>query len=123
MVREKLQGEVVNTRLVSDSLHDMLQTLAPVFQNDNAPVHTSSCVKIWLHEHDDVVKHLMWRHQSSYLNIIECLWVLLRSKIRARFHLPRTLCELETALHANSEELSSRFIFVNPTSNARCHSG
>ncbi|GFW71355.1 hypothetical protein TNCV_537731 [Trichonephila clavipes] len=30
------------------------------FQDDNAPVHKSRCVQIWLHEHDDEVEHLTW---------------------------------------------------------------
>ncbi|GFX86701.1 retrovirus-related Pol polyprotein from transposon 412 [Trichonephila clavipes] len=53
----------------------MLQTLfpgeRPMFQDDNAPVHTSRCVQTWLHEHDHEVEHLTWCPQSRDLNIIE----------------------------------------------------
>ncbi|GFW56022.1 transposable element Tcb2 transposase [Trichonephila clavipes] len=49
--------------ILGDHLHPMLQTLfpgeRPVFQDDNAPVHTSRYVQTWLHEHDDEVEHLI----------------------------------------------------------------
>ncbi|GFY15732.1 DDE_3 domain-containing protein [Trichonephila clavipes] len=67
----------------------MLQNLSleehPVFQDDNAPVHTSRCVQTWLHEHDDEVEHLTCCRQSPELNIIECLCGFLENKVRARF--------------------------------------
>ncbi len=81
----------------------MLQTLLPrerpVFQDDNAPVHTSLCIQTWLHEHDDEVEHLTCCPQSPDLNIIELLWGYLENKVRAQSPSPRTLSELETALH------------------------
>ncbi len=63
--------------ILADHLYPMLQILfpgkRPVFQDDNAPVHTSRCVQTWLHEHDDEVEHLTWCHQFPDLNIIEPL--------------------------------------------------
>ncbi|GFW75897.1 long-chain-fatty-acid--CoA ligase 5 [Trichonephila clavipes] len=71
----------------------------PVFQEDNAPVHTSRCVQTWLHEHDDEAEHLTWCPQSPDLNIIKPLWSYLENKVHARFPPPHTLFELETVLH------------------------
>ncbi|GFU92493.1 DDE_3 domain-containing protein [Trichonephila clavipes] len=61
--------------ILADHLHPM--TLfpgeRPVFQDDNAPVHTPCCVQTWLQEHDDKVEHLTWCPQSLDLNIVELL--------------------------------------------------
>ncbi|GFW85474.1 transposable element Tc1 transposase [Trichonephila clavipes] len=79
--------------ILADHLHPMLQTLFPgeclVFQDDNAPVHTSRCVQTWLHEHDDEVEHLTWCPQSPDLNIIEPLWGYLENKV----------CSVSTSSH------------------------
>ncbi|GFV76641.1 uncharacterized protein TNCV_4728611 [Trichonephila clavipes] len=92
----------------------MLQTLfpgeRPVFQDDNAPVHTSRCVQTWLHEHDDEVEHLTWCPRSPDLNIIEPLWGYLENKVRAPFPPPRTLFELETVLHEESVQIPMNFV-------------
>ncbi|GFV18899.1 transposable element Tcb2 transposase [Trichonephila clavipes] len=92
----------------------MLQTLfpgeRPVFQGNNTPVHTTRCVQTWLHEYDDEVEHLTWYHQSPDFNIIEPLWVFLKNKVRARFPPPRTLFELETALHEEWVQIPMNFV-------------
>ncbi|GFT94847.1 retrovirus-related Pol polyprotein from transposon 412 [Trichonephila clavipes] len=63
--------------ILADHLHPMLQSIfpgeGPVFQDDNAPIHTSRCVQTWLYEHDDEVEHLTWCPQSPDLSIIEPL--------------------------------------------------
>ncbi|GFY28029.1 transposable element Tcb2 transposase [Trichonephila clavipes] len=100
--------------ILTDHLHPMLQTLFPgerrVFQDDNAPVHTSRCVQTWLHEHDDEVEHLTWCPQSPDLNIIEPLWGYLENKVRVRFPPPRTLFELETVLHEEWVQIPMNFV-------------
>lgn len=77
VLREKVRGEHYRSNL-ADHLHPMLQTLfpgeRPLFQDDNAPVHTARCVQTWLDEHNDEVEHLTWCPQSPDLNIIEPLW-------------------------------------------------
>ncbi|GFY24214.1 transposable element Tcb1 transposase [Trichonephila clavipes] len=40
----------------------------PVYQDDNASIHSSRCVQTRLHEHDEV-EHLIWCPQSPDLNI------------------------------------------------------
>ncbi|GBO19929.1 Transposable element Tcb1 transposase [Araneus ventricosus] len=70
----------------------------PLFQDDNAPIHTARCVQEWFEEHDDAVDHLAWPPQSPDLNIIEHLWQYLESKIRSRFPPPSGLSELKTAV-------------------------
>ncbi|GFW69274.1 hypothetical protein TNCV_486231 [Trichonephila clavipes] len=53
--------------LLADHLHSILQAMfsgeRAAFQDDNAPVHTSRCVQISLHEHN--VEHLTLCFQSS----------------------------------------------------------
>ncbi|GFS98444.1 transposable element Tcb2 transposase [Trichonephila clavipes] len=92
----------------------MLQTLfpgeRPVFQDDNAPVHTSRSVQTWLHEHDDEVKHLTWCTQSPDLNINDPLWGYLEDNVRARFPPPRTLFELEAILHEEWVQILMNFV-------------
>ncbi|GFX53717.1 transposable element Tcb1 transposase [Trichonephila clavipes] len=59
--RKRITGDHYRS-ILADHLHPMLQTLfpgeRPLFQDDNAPVHTSRCVQTWLHEHDYEVEHL-----------------------------------------------------------------
>ncbi|GFT01886.1 retrovirus-related Pol polyprotein from transposon 412 [Nephila pilipes] len=78
--------------IFTDHLHPMLQILfpgeLPVFEDDNAPVHTSRCIQICRHDHDDEVEHLTWCPQSPDLNIIECLWGFWRTKSRLGFLFP-----------------------------------
>ncbi|GFW04315.1 transposable element Tcb2 transposase [Trichonephila clavipes] len=96
-------------RLIMQHVKDSLRE-RPVFQDDNAPVHTSRCVQTWLHEHDHEVEHLTWCHQSPDLNIIEHLWGCLENKVRARFPPPRTLFELETVLHEEWVQIPMNFV-------------
>ncbi|GFU75810.1 transposable element Tcb2 transposase [Trichonephila clavipes] len=71
----------------------------PLYQDDNAPIHTAKIVQEWFDEHEGEVGHLDWPPQSPDLNIIEHLWGYLESKLRARFPPPSTISALETALH------------------------
>ena len=76
VLREKVTGEHYRS-ILADHLHPMLQTVfpgeRPLFQDDNAPVHTARWVQTWLDEHNDEVEHLTWYPQSPDLNIIEPL--------------------------------------------------
>ncbi|GFV01704.1 transposable element Tcb1 transposase [Trichonephila clavipes] len=71
----------------------------PLYQDDNAPIHTAKIVQEWFAEHEGEEGHLDWPPQSPDLNIIEHLWGYLESKLRARFPPPSTILALETALH------------------------
>ncbi|GFU73946.1 transposable element Tcb2 transposase [Trichonephila clavipes] len=70
----------------------------PLYQDDNAGIHTAKIVQEWFAEHEGEVGHLDWP-QSPDLNIIEHLWGYLESKLRARFPPPSTISALEAALH------------------------
>ncbi|GFX82020.1 transposable element Tcb1 transposase [Trichonephila clavipes] len=89
--------------ILGDQVHPFVQTSfpgeCPLYQDDNAPIHTAKIVQEWLAEHEGEVGHLDWPPQSPDLNIIEHLWGYLESKLRARFPPPSTISALETALH------------------------
>ncbi|GFV83049.1 transposable element Tc1 transposase [Trichonephila clavipes] len=71
----------------------------PLYQDDNAHIHTAKIVQEWFAEHDGEVGHLDRPPQSPDLNIIEHLRGYLESKLRTRFPPPSTISALETALH------------------------
>ncbi|GFX77101.1 transposable element Tcb1 transposase [Trichonephila clavipes] len=89
--------------ILGDLVHPFVQTSfsgeCPLYQDDNAPIHTAKIVQEWLAEHEGEVGHLDWPPQSPDLNIIEHLWGYLESKLRARFPPSSTISALETALH------------------------
>ena len=43
-----------------------------IFQQDNAPVHTSREKQRWLH--DQGINVIQWPAQSPYINIIDNIW-------------------------------------------------
>ncbi|GFX12088.1 transposable element Tcb2 transposase [Trichonephila clavipes] len=77
-----LHGKVKATHYVNilgDQVHPFVQTSfpgeCPLYQDDNAPIHTAKIVQEWFAEHER------------------------ESKLRARFPPPSTISALETALH------------------------
>ncbi|GFV82025.1 transposable element Tcb1 transposase [Trichonephila clavipes] len=89
--------------ILGDQVHPFVQTSfpgeCPLYQDDNAPIHTAKIVQEWFAEDEGEVGYLDWPPQSPDLNIIEHLWGYLESKLRARFPPPSTISALETALH------------------------
>ncbi|GFU92802.1 transposable element Tcb1 transposase [Trichonephila clavipes] len=89
--------------ILGDQVHPFVQTSfpgeCPLYQDDNAPIHTAKIVQEWFAEDEGEVGHLDWPPKSPDLNIIEHLWGYLESKLRARFPPPSTISALETALH------------------------
>ncbi|GFX96983.1 transposable element Tc1 transposase [Trichonephila clavipes] len=89
--------------ILGDRVHPFVQTSfpgeCPLYQDDNALIHTAKIVQEWFAEHEGEVGRLDWPPQSPDLNIIEHLWGYLESKLRARFPPPSTISALETALH------------------------
>ncbi|GFS99050.1 transposable element Tcb2 transposase [Trichonephila clavipes] len=79
--------------ILGDQVHPFVQTSfpgeCPLYQDDNAPIHTAKIVQEWFAEHEGEVGHLDCP-QPPDLNIIEHLWGYLESKLRARFPPPST---------------------------------
>ncbi|GFY26184.1 transposable element Tc1 transposase [Trichonephila clavipes] len=89
--------------ILGDQVHPFVQTSfpgeCPLYQDDNASIHTAKIIQEWFAEREGEVGHLDWPPQSPDLNIIEHLWGYLESKLRARFPPPSTISALESALH------------------------
>ena len=67
-----------------------------MFQQDNAPAHTSKLTKSWFIE--NAIETLPWPAQSPDLNPIENIWDYLERQIRSRKHLSGTLEQLGQAI-------------------------
>ncbi|GFW88078.1 transposable element Tcb2 transposase [Trichonephila clavipes] len=84
--------------ILGDQVHPFVQTSfpgeCPLYQDDNAPIHTAKIVQEWFAEHEGEVGHLDWPPQSPDLNIIEHFRGYLESKLRARFPPPSTISAL-----------------------------
>ncbi|GFX97955.1 transposable element Tcb2 transposase [Trichonephila clavipes] len=89
--------------ILGDQVHPFVPTSFPVecplYQDNNAPIHTAKIVQEWFAEHEGEIGHPDWPSHSPDLNIIKCLREYLESKLRARFPPPSTISALETALH------------------------
>ena len=85
-----------------DQVHPMVQASLfdgdGIFEDGNAPIHTTHMGKNWYHEHEGELEHMEWPPQSLNLNIIEHLWCVLERQVRNRY--PPQSCpkELEQVL-------------------------
>ena len=75
-----------------------------LFQQDNAPIHTSARTRNFTEEME--INLLPWPGQSPDLNPIEHLWDELERRIRAKPNNPKNLGELEAFLQQCWSEIS-----------------
>lgn len=76
-----------------------------VFQQDNAPIHTSGMTTEWLNANKIVT--MDWPANSPDLNPIENIWKLLKDNIQNCENFPRTINDLKAALLEEWENLDS----------------
>lgn len=81
-----------------------------IFQQDNAPIHTSRITKSWFEEHDITV--LKWPACSPDLNPMENVWGVLVRRLYAENRQFNTVHELREVLLSEWEKLSGDF-FLN----------
>ena len=74
-----------------------------VYQQDNAPIHTSRATKEWLRTNK--ISTIDWPANSPDLNPIENIWKLLKDNIQKREDFPRTVNKLKIALREEWENL------------------
>ena len=74
-----------------------------VYQQDNAPIHTSRATKEWLRTNK--IATIDWPANSPDLNPIENIWKLLKDNIQKHEDFPRTVNELKIALREEWEIL------------------
>ena len=72
-----------------------------VYQQDNAPIHTSRATKEWLRTNK--IATIDWPVNSPDLDPTENIWKLLKDNIQKREVFPRTVNELKIALREERE--------------------
>ncbi|EXX68552.1 IS630 family transposase [Rhizophagus irregularis DAOM 181602=DAOM 197198] len=106
-------GEKINSntyiRILNSHLYPFQHTVceltgrAAIFQQDNAPIHTTKITKNWLKKNKIAI--IDWPANSPDLNPIENIWKQLKDNIQARKTFPRTVSELKVALSKEWENL------------------
>ncbi|GBC48705.2 transposable element tc3 transposase, putative [Rhizophagus irregularis DAOM 181602=DAOM 197198] len=87
---------------VMHTVHE-LTGRAAIFQQDNAPIHTTKITKDWLKKNKIVV--IDWPANFPDLNPIENIWKQLKDNIQSCKVFPRTVDELKVALSEEWENL------------------
>lgn len=67
-----------------------------IFQQDNAPIHTSNDTQKWLKEQN--ITNMKWRARSPDLNPIENLWGIMARRVYASSKQYESVQELQTAI-------------------------
>ncbi|GBN93107.1 hypothetical protein AVEN_105718-1 [Araneus ventricosus] len=78
------------------------------FDNSIGIVRHPTVATKWLQEHPSDFRHFHCPPKSSYMNIIEPIWVALQCAVQKRFSPPGTPTDLRTALHYSWFQKPSR---------------
>lgn len=79
-----------------------------IFQQDNAPIHTSGTTKAWLQS--NFINVMDWPAQSPDLNPIENIWGWMARKVYANRKQYRSLEEIEVAVKQAWRDIEKDFI-------------
>lgn len=85
-----------------NTFNDMAEG-SPVFQQDNAPIHSARIIKEWFTQNN--VDKLDWPAVSPDLNIIENVWGILSRSVYSESRQYSTIEELKSAILASWEEI------------------
>ncbi|RWR99611.1 hypothetical protein B4U79_01338 [Dinothrombium tinctorium] len=107
-----IPGHIDSTKyaiVMDHNLLDTMNTLYPdgwLYQQDNAPVHTSKLTKKWFEDHG--VRLITWPPGSTDLNPIEVLWAIIKRRIEAKN--PSNVNDLKAEIEKIWEEMSTSTI-------------
>ena len=112
--KAKINADYYTNNLLP-KLIENCNNLAPndfIFQQDDAPAHTSRLAQDWLEQHSpDFIKKDEWPPNSPDLNLLDFhVWGAMLEKYQAHTPKPKNKAELKTVLQAIWDDLPQELI-------------